>query len=81
LQRLLACERLWKARRAKEDDGVLDALAAEAGQGFLIFGENAQAAAVRPVEKFLVLIGQRRAVTSRMFVLLSLSAMLCVVLR
>jgi hypothetical protein len=57
-----------KARRAKKDDGVLDALAPEPGQRFLVFGEDAKNAAIAAVEKLLVLVGQRRAIMTVLFV-------------
>ena len=67
LQGFFRLRAAMKSRRAKEHDGVLDALAAKARQRLLIFGENAEDATVRPVEKFLVLVGQRRAIVAEMF--------------
>src|ERR1035438_1157603 len=40
-----------KAGGAEEDDGVLYLLAAEARQGFLIFGHDAEDASIRAVEE------------------------------
>ncbi len=57
---------LWRRRGdeaggAKEDDGVLDALAAEAAEGFLVLGDNADETAVGGVEEVGVLVGEARA--------------------
>src|SRR5271166_121759 len=49
-----------KAGGAEEDNRVLNLLAAEARQGFLIFGQDAEDAAVRAVEERCVLVGYRR---------------------
>ena len=49
-----------KAGRAEEDDGVLNLFAAETGQGFLIFGQDAEDAAIGAVEERFVLVGDRR---------------------
>ena len=56
-QRLRGSFAALKPRGAEEHDGVLDLLAAEAGQRLLVFGQHAQDASVRAVEKRLVLIG------------------------
>src|SRR4029077_2918434 len=49
-----------KAGGAEEDDRVLNLLTAEARQGLLIFGQDAEDAPVRAVEKGFVLVGNRR---------------------
>lgn len=49
-----------KARRAEKDNGVLDLLAAKAGERFLIFGEHAENAAIGAVEEGFVLVGYGR---------------------
>ena len=43
---------------SEEDDGVLDALAAEARHGLVVLGENAEAAAVGAVEETGVFVGE-----------------------
>ena len=48
-----------KARGAEEDDCVLNLFAAKTGERFLIFGEDAEDAAVGAAEKGFVLVGQR----------------------
>jgi len=48
----------WKAR-SEEDDGILDLLAAKAGERFLIFREDAQNASIGAVDELWVLVGQR----------------------
>jgi hypothetical protein len=48
-----------KARRAEEDDGVLNLLAAEAGERLHVLGDDADEAAIGAVEEGGVLIGQR----------------------
>ena len=49
-----------KAGRPEEDDGILDALAAEARQRLGVFRENAHDAAVGTVEEGRILISERR---------------------
>jgi hypothetical protein len=49
-----------KARRAEKDNGVLDLLPAKTRERFLIFGEDAQDAAVGAVDEGLILVGQGR---------------------
>jgi hypothetical protein len=48
------------AGRAEEDHGVLDALPAKAGEGLVVFRQDAQQAAVGTLDKALVLVGQGR---------------------
>ncbi len=48
-----------EARGAEKDHGVLDLLAAKAGERFLIFGEDTQNAAIGAVDEGLILVGQR----------------------
>ena len=48
-----------KAGRAEEDDGVANALAAEAGERLGIFGHDADQAAIRTVQKGRVLVSER----------------------
>ena len=43
---------------AEEDDGVLDALAAETGQGLLVFAEDSEGAAVGGVDEVEVSVGE-----------------------
>ncbi len=47
-----------EAGGAEEDDGVLDALAAEAGHGLVVLGEDAEDAAVGGVEEVGVFVGE-----------------------
>ena len=47
-----------EAGGAEEDDGVLDAFAAEAGHGLVVLGEDAEAAAVGGVEEVGVFVGE-----------------------
>src|SRR5450631_1319404 len=49
-----------KAGRTEKDDGVLNLLAAEARQGLLIFGEDAEDAPVGAAEERFVLVGYGR---------------------
>jgi hypothetical protein len=54
-----------KARRAEEDDGVLDALAAEASQRLGVFGEDADEAAVGAIEEGRIFVGQQGLLLNR----------------
>ncbi len=58
---LCGCASL-KAGGAEEDDGVLNLLAAKAGERFLILSEYAQDASVGTAEEGFVLVGQGRGV-------------------
>ncbi len=49
-----------EAGGAEEDYGVLNAFAAEAGEGLGVLGEDADLAAFGGVEEVLVLVGERR---------------------
>ncbi len=49
-----------EAGGAEEDDRVLDALAAEAGHGLVVLGEDAEDAAVGGVDEVRVFVGERR---------------------
>ncbi len=51
-----------EAGGAEKDDRVLDLLAAEAGERFLILGQDAEDASVGTAEKRFVLVSQRRGV-------------------
>jgi hypothetical protein len=51
-----------EAGRAEEYDGVLDLLAAKAGERLLILGEDAENASVWTAEEWFVLVGQRRGI-------------------
>src|ERR1017187_5941389 len=59
LQRGLRLFLAAEAGGAEEDDGVLNALAAEFRQRLLILGQDAQNAAVGTVQELLVLVSQR----------------------
>ena len=48
-----------EAGGAEEDDGVLDALAAETGHGLVVLGGNAEGAAFGGVEEVGVFVGER----------------------
>ena len=50
-----------EARRAEEDDGVLDALATKARERLLVFRQNAQDPAIGAVEELLVFVRQGRS--------------------
>ena len=50
-------------RRAEEDDGVVDVLAAKTLQRLEVLGEDAQRTRVVAVEELLVLVGERTAVS------------------
>ena len=50
-----------KTGGAEEDDGVLNLLAAETGEGFKVLRNNANEAAVGAIQKFRILVGQRCA--------------------
>jgi hypothetical protein len=50
-----------EACRTEEDDGVFDALAAEAGEGFLVFRNDAEETAIGGVEESVVLVRERSA--------------------
>src|SRR5207244_10809969 len=49
-----------KSCRAKKNHRILNLLATEARQRLAIFGQDAQNSPIRTVEKWLVLVGQRR---------------------
>ena len=59
-----------EAGRTEEDDGVLNAFPPEARQRLLVFGQDAQDAAIGAVEEFLVLVGEWRLVRQMFFVVL-----------
>ena len=67
LQSVFGLRAAMKARRTKEHDSVLNALAAKAGHRLLIFSKNTQDATVRTVEELLVFVGQRCAIVAEMF--------------